>query len=234
MTREQLCEQVEVHDTLNKKIWGEDNKLLPEVRERLEKVIELFKESIDFPLDIVDVHIVGSNASYNYTDKSDLDVHLVANFETSSSSQELLQQLCNQKKQQFNSKYDIKIRGLEIEMYIEDINQGTMSNGIYSMYEDDWVKFPKPIETAVSYDVSKEVQHYRQLIADAIQNGNSDELQRLLNQVYLMRKNSLAVDGEYARGNQIFKQLRDEGMLDLIRDNIATLLSKSLSLESLS
>ena len=37
---------------------------------------ELADDGIKF--DLADVRIVGSNCSYNYTDRSDLDVHIVA------------------------------------------------------------------------------------------------------------------------------------------------------------
>ena len=47
-----------------------------------------------------------------------------------------------------------------------------------------------------------------------------------------MRKDSLAINGEFGKGNLIFKQLRNEGLLSLLRDKIKDLTSKKLSLES--
>ena len=62
-----LQDSFEIHNTLNPKIWGRDNRLLPEVEEKIKETVDLFVTSVDLPLRIVDVHIVGSNASYNYT-----------------------------------------------------------------------------------------------------------------------------------------------------------------------
>ncbi len=57
----------ELHDQLNPKIWGKDNKHLPDVKEKLDEIVDEFADSIDVPLTIIDAHIVGSNASYYYT-----------------------------------------------------------------------------------------------------------------------------------------------------------------------
>lgn len=61
-----------VHDSLNPKIWDRENKLLPDVRNKLMEIVEEFKEYVndDIEMNIIDAHIVGSNASYNYTEYS--------------------------------------------------------------------------------------------------------------------------------------------------------------------
>ena len=45
-------------------------------------------------------------------------------------------QLRGQKKL-FNDEYDITIRGIDVEMYVEDVKAATVSNGIYSLFEDE-------------------------------------------------------------------------------------------------
>ena len=74
-----ITEAIEVHDTLNPKLWNSDNTLKPEVYEKLTDIYEEFIRFIDLPLNIVDVEIVGSNASYNYNDTSDIDFHIIVN-----------------------------------------------------------------------------------------------------------------------------------------------------------
>ena len=49
-----------------------------------------------------------------------------------------------------------------------------------------------------------------------------------------MRTNSIAVDGEYGKGNQIFKDLRNLGYLSKLKEALMKAMSKELSLESLS
>ena len=75
-----IKESVEKHDTLNQKIFNGDE-LDPEVKDKLLEIVDRFKynlEENDIKLDIKDVRIIGSNASYNYTDKSDIDLHIFA------------------------------------------------------------------------------------------------------------------------------------------------------------
>jgi hypothetical protein len=88
---------------------------------------------------------VGSNASYNYSNNSDIDVHIIVNNEDISCDKNLLNILYNYMKSDFNKNYNIKVKGLDVEVYIEDINTTSITNGIYSILHNEWVKFPEEI-----------------------------------------------------------------------------------------
>jgi hypothetical protein len=62
--------------TLNPKLF-KNNKLIDEVRTKIFSIVNEFKEFIEIPINILDIRIVGSNASYNYNEHSDLDIHLI-------------------------------------------------------------------------------------------------------------------------------------------------------------
>ena len=65
------------HDELNPKLWDGD-KLKPEVAKHLLELSELFEEFLKLPdLKVVDRIFTGSNANYNWTSLSDIDLHLV-------------------------------------------------------------------------------------------------------------------------------------------------------------
>ena len=71
----------EPHDKLNPALWqGED--LLPDVKSALVKIAEDFKKYIDIPFDVEDLVITGGQVSYYYTKHSDLDLHLVVDFDS--------------------------------------------------------------------------------------------------------------------------------------------------------
>ena len=72
-----LKEDFVVHDHLNEKLFSKNNQLLPEVRAKIIQIVDKFEEFSEVPLNILDIQLVGSNASYNYTDTSDLDVHII-------------------------------------------------------------------------------------------------------------------------------------------------------------
>ena len=52
--------------------------------------------------------------------------------------------------------------------------------------------------------------------------------------LYLIRKNSLSADGEFGKGNLIFKEIRALNLLDKLKDKANELISKELTLEQLS
>lgn len=228
-----LYEDFQVHDTLNPKLFDtESKKLLPEVRQKIVQIVANFEEYINVPIEILDIQLVGSNVSYNYTDTSDLDVHIIASFENLEADEEILQALYDVKKTNFNKETDIKIRGVDIEIYVQNVNSATISNGIYSVCNNEWVKEPKPIKSVTKHNTEAEVEKWGKKIKQVIESGDHDSIQNCINNLYLIRHNSLAVDGEYGKGNQIFKDIRSNGWLQALKEASLKSLSKKLSLES--
>ncbi len=227
-----------VHDTLNKKLFDENDNMKEDVRERLLEIVDEFLGSIsdDINIKILDIRLLGSNASYNYTDHSDLDLHIVVNFENiCRECPEILQQLLNAEKARFNASYDITVKGIETEVYVEDVKAGTLSNGIYSILKDEWVKFPDKsllVDTS-DIDVTDE-QDFIDLkfeAESALQNGDSETIEAVIDDIYMQRKNSLEADGEYGIGNLIFKEIRNLGLLDDLKSKYYEVRSQELTLE---
>ena len=220
------------HDTLNPKLWLDNNTLKPEVRSKILEITKEFQNYLEIPINFIDVHLLGSNASYNYNENSDLDVHVIVNFDYLNAPDEWLQIFFNLQKKSFNDEYDIKIKGIDVELYVEDVNAGTISNGIYSVFKNKWIK--KPTYTIIpKVDLEPELSNTREAVLKVISNDNLELAQRVLDNLYMLRKNSLARAGEYSKGNLIFKAIRNEGLLDLLKDRIKQEISKELSLESL-
>lgn len=224
---------IEYHKTLNPKLWL-DNKLIPEVKTKLIEIYQTFINKLkenEIPIDVVDVLLLGSNASYNYTDNSDIDLHIVTDFEDLGLNNTLAQIFYNNEKSKFNDDYDISIKGLPVEVYIEDINAGTKSNGIYSLLQDKWIKFPE-------YNPPKEVDYsfllnvYQNKVNNALQ-GTPEQIKSTINEIKMLRKISLMNDGEYSKGNLVFKELRNNGSIDNLYNKLHELTSKELSLEKI-
>ena len=229
-----LTENFEVHNILNPKLWDENNRLLDDVKVKIFEIVEHFCSTCDVPISIADIHLVGSNCSYNYTEYSDLDVHIVCNFELISPQKELLQVLYNALKAKFNAEYDIKVRGIDVEIYVEDIKSTVTSNGIYSMMRDCWVKFPKKLDDIPQVNIERECSVWEKRLKRIIDsNKNSSDIEKAINDLYLIRKYSLDTDGEYGNGNQLFKHIRNIGLLDALKDAYKSSRSRELSLEHL-
>ena len=230
-----LDESIERHETLNSKLFDENNKLKEDVREALLNVKDEFLKELSenkIPLRVIDIWLVGSNASFNYTDKSDIDLHVIANLDDVCEDTCLLQILYNYVKASFNKRHDISIKGLPVEVYIQDVNSNSVSNGIYSLQEDEWIKFPEQLPEYET-DTTKLVGLQDLLrIYNTLDRTNIEQIKSLIDYAYIIRQKGL-VEGEFSDGNLSFKEFRNLGYLDELKDLVAELRSKELSLESL-
>ena len=226
-----FIEEFEVHSKLNPKLWNSDNTLKQDVHDRLFEIVDQFLECCEFPLNVVDIHLVGSNASYNYTNYSDLDVHLVSNFELIDAPKELIQTAYNAIKAKFNQDYDISIHGIDVELYVEDIRSTAITNGIYSLLTGSWIRFPKKLSAVPQIDITDMIDVWSQKFQSAINSNSSEQITQVIDNLYLMRKNSLDTDGEFGAGNLLFKEIRNRGLLDSAKDAYKKFRSKELTLE---
>jgi hypothetical protein len=155
------------------------------------------------------------------------------------SSDAALAQIANNlEKANFNTKYSLGIKGIDVELYVEDVKAGTMSNGIFSVLKNEWIKKPEKV-IFPDYDSNEEyislLNTWRERAKSVLENAiTSNEPKQFIDSLYNLRRTSLMADGEYAMGNYVFKTLRDEGYLQTLKDRRYELASKELSLESLS
>lgn len=224
-----LQEAIEVHDILNPKLWDENNNLRPEVYDKMVDIYEEFIRFIDIPLNIVDVEIVGSNASYNYNENSDIDLHVIVNSEVNYVDKEILRLFYNSKKGSFNDNYDLSIEGIPVELYIEDVKDGNATNGRFSILKNEWVMFPKPITYEIP-DITDTLNTWLENASNLIAGTDEQGILDFINEIYMMRKLGLAEDGEASVGNLVFKELRNMNILGDLKDRYYELKSADLSL----
>ena len=233
-----MIEAFETHNKLNPRLFNNSTMTMRnEVRERLLEIADKFVENLkenDVPLKVVDYWVVGSNAAYNYNDQSDIDVHIIVNMEDIDAPSNILTILYNYAKSDFNSDYDITIRGQEVELYIEDVNTSAVSNGIYSLKKNEWIKKPEPLkETSTDVTLDNLYKEWEDRFEVDIESDNVEQLQEFVDDLYILRKSSLMSEGEFGTGNLVFKELRNQGKLQQIKDKIKEVESKELTLESL-
>lgn len=129
-------EAIEKHDTLNPKLWDENNELKPEVRKKIEEIVQKFDDNLkenDIELDVKDIAIIGSNANYNYSPDSDVDIHIIADTSVYPDQEDLAMKVYLAYKSLFNNKYDPTLNGVEAEIYVEPDEVHANSNGVYSL-----------------------------------------------------------------------------------------------------
>lgn len=133
-----MNEAIEKHNELNQKLFDGDH-LKPEVREKAEEIINEFLKILaedEVKLIVRDVILTGSNASYNYTKDSDIDLHILANTTQFDDPEQLHKKLYSCYRRIFESKFDISFYGIPVEVYVETEDNPVVSNGIYSVMYD--------------------------------------------------------------------------------------------------
>ena len=218
---------VEFKNTLNPLIWNNNN-LKPEVKAKLNQIAKAFIETLEISTNAVeDIVITGSMASYNYTPHSDIDLHLVIDFEKVHTDCPIVGDYLLSKKAEFNQKHDIFIYGIPVEVYAEGVGQGTVHNGLYSL-KTGWIDLPKKIKpTNNDSAVSAKYKEYKEA-ADSIKDG--DLAEKLLDKIKKMRKAGLAEGGEFSVENLVFKKLRDTGVIERLMKVKKEGVDKKLSL----
>ena len=234
--QDEVKESIEKHDELNQDLFdGED--LKPEVKDKLLEIVDKFKDNLkesDIELEIIDVLFVGSNASYNYTDDSDIDIHIVADTSIYDDKEDLATKLYEAYKRIFNSKYDPLIYGHEVEVYVDSNENHANSNGIYSL-NTGWVK--KPDNDTIP-DISDEllakledlVRDFKDKYGDVSKMESVDEVDDAIDSIYKERQASILKDGEYGIGNLLFKEVRNCGLLKQLKDRKVELENQEMSL----
>ena len=79
-----ILKSFDLQDDLNPKIWKKNSKgsyiLSPEVREKLLEIAYEFIESLKVDVLVSDVHLTGSLVNFNWSQYSDFDLHIIADF----------------------------------------------------------------------------------------------------------------------------------------------------------
>ena len=222
---------IKFSNVLNQDIW-KNEELKPEVYNKLMEIADAFINYLDLDLDIEDIQFTGSMANYNFNPDSDIDLHIIVNFDKYDINADLLQDYFNAKKTIFNQNHDITIYGHPVELYVEDSQNPAKSGGKYSLKDDKWLIKPEKITQEVE-DV-KDSPKYKELVNQIIDilssEYNVDEANEVLDNLYTMRKQGLSNGGELSEDNLIFKKLRSNGYLGDLRTYINRNYDKSLSL----
>ena len=228
--KDELFEENYINEELNPKIW-KGNELQDGVKEKIEQIVNKFKESLEqdgIKFNVQDIILVGSNASYNYNNDSDLDIHIITDMSKEDCDKHHNAILYDLYKSIFNKEYDIEINDVEVELYVEHKETTVKSNGIYSLSKG-WIKQPVK-ENIKKVNVDAEVQEWTDKAEKVKSSGNSEEIDSFIDELYKMRKESINSEGEYGKGNLIFKALRRNKTIEHLMEYKRELENQELSL----
>jgi hypothetical protein len=225
---------LQYHNELNQKLWDKDM-LKQEVKDKLLQIGKTWAEFAQIPEEaIVDIIMVGGNANFNYTDYSDIDVHILIDKEKMPDCPDLLDDYLKDKKQLWAQIHDITVYGHDVELYAQGKDDPTPTGqGVFSLVNNDWVQQPKQEKVDLEDPLIKnKVDYFTQKIDNLISSNAEDEsFEKMKDKIKNMRNSSLKKSGENSIENLIFKELRNLGYLDKMNNYIKSREDESLSLK---
>jgi uncharacterized protein YeeX (DUF496 family) len=227
-------------DELNPELWDENKKLRDDVRERLLDIAEKFiKPTLGADAVIKDITFTGSLANYNYSDLSDIDLHIIIDFADINKDKEMVRKYFNAVKALWNSLHDIRIKGFEVEAYVQGADEPHTSTGVYSVQDDNWLKEPTQTEAEIDEDsisnksdsLIDQIEQALKLMEEDSPKAALDRAESLMEKIKKLRKAGLETNGEYSVENLAFKTLRNTGYLKKLSDLKREAYDKLMSLD---
>lgn len=222
---------VRFNAVLNPRLFDTSGYLHRDVKDALLEIASDFMEHLGVNgVDIVDIVITGSNAAYTYTPHSDIDLHIVVDI-GKLRHDAVYRELFNSKKVIYNDKHDIKVKGYDVELYVEDVAEPAKSAGEYSVLKNRWNRYPGKVKSGLDeLSAKNKFSKLIQLSELALRSGDIDTVNSLLTTIRKYRQAGLDGHGEFGPENIAFKALRSTGVITKLYDHYADLHSKKLSL----
>jgi predicted nucleotidyltransferase len=244
MNNTEIIKSFESQDELNSKIWEKDGNsytMKPDVREKLLEVVNLFIDSLGVDVIITDIIMIGSLVNYNWSKYSDIDLHVVVNFnQFPENSKDLYLEFFDLKKVIFNQKHNITMFGYDVECFVQKEDETTFSSGIYSILYDMWMNEPKKsntknIDKELIKDRASQWMRIIDGLIDNIQDEDPDEIKSLVKKykekLKKFRNCGLEKGGEMSLENLVFKLLRRNGYIEKLYDTPTEIIDKKLSMK---
>ena len=218
------------NDTLHTAFWDAANNFDQVVREKLLTIAKDVCEGAGVKDSLVDdIQLTGSMANFNYTDFSDLDVHVLLDFAKINHDEDLVKKALDGKRFVWNLRHDIKMGGHDVELYFQDTEEPHKASGLYSILNNEWIREPEHNEPEVDVrDVTAKADRLKGEIADlehTLSQTEGEDLGELAeaadalrSKVAKMRKDSLEANGEFGIGNLAFKELRNSDYMERLID----------------
>ena len=125
------------------------------------------------------------------------------------------------KKNEFNTKYDLKFQNQPIEVYVQDTNEPHAALGVYSLLNNSWIKTPEKENIDIpDSEIDRKALPLITKINDLLSDPSTtiQDIKQLKAKIKQFRQSGLEDKGEYSLENLAFKKLRNEGYLEKLKD----------------
>jgi GNAT superfamily N-acetyltransferase len=220
-----VLDSFKIKNTLNPEIWPE-GELNPKVQKNLIKIASGFIKDINLPkgIKIKDIIFTGSLANYNWSKFSDIDLHVVLDFNQFDADPEMIQNYFNSQKNLWNQEHDITIFGYPVELYVQDTNAKLVATAVYSVLRNEWIRKPKretfKLDKVAIKDKAQsfisQLKDIRDDYKDKQYQSVIDKVTKVKAKIKQMRKAGLESGGEFSLENLVFKVLRRTPFMDIL------------------
>lgn len=222
-------------DSLSEQIFdGSDGEfsMRDDIRKNLLKISNDFIESLGIEFFIHDIVLTGSLANYNWSNYSDVDLHILIDFKETDYNLDLLKEFFDAKKNVWNEKHNITVKGYDVELYVQDIDEEHVSSGVYSILNDKWIVEPDKIKSNIDDNMilQKSEEYMKKIDLLIKKEGPIESIEGLRKKLKEFRQSGLESGGEYSYENLTFKLLRRNGYIEKLLKLKTTLIDKKLSI----
>lgn len=212
-------------------IWDENGELDSRIRLKLLDIADDFWKFVNLtwvqPNGFI---LTGSICNFNWSHFSDIDLHLVVDFDEIDEKTEFVRDYLDAKKNEWNNEHgELKILDFPVELYVQNLGEMPKSGGIYDLEQNEWLKRPSSNDIRAiglnKFSIKDKTANIMTIIDDmhdALASTNDsheierigDDAQYLWKKIKNMRKSSLLQNGESGAGNIVYKYLRRTSYLD--------------------
>lgn len=234
-----IVKSFKVKDSLSSDIFDKSGKkysMREEIRKSLLKIADDFIETLGVEFFIHDVILTGSLANFNWSNYSDVDLHILIDYKETDYDLSLLKEFFDAKKNVWNEKHDITIKGFDVEIYVQDVDEPHVSSGVYSILNDKWIIEPESKKPVIDDRlIIQKGEEYSTKIDNLIKRNEKGEdvlkdIDNLRLKLKTFRQSGLDAGGEYSYENLTFKLLRRNGDIERLLQLKSKITDKKLSI----
>lgn len=236
-----------VKDKLNPEFFNGDGELNSQIRMKLLDIADDFIKELEVkwvkPTDIV---LTGSIANYNWSKYSDVDIHIIYDYNEVYKKPDFVKDYFNSKKELWNKTHDeLTIKDFPVEISVENTSEPAQSSGVYSLEKNKWVKEPKNLNDSklnkeyIKSFCAKQMTKLDNLFDEMDNEKDNTKLKKLSDKIkgiYTKLKDMRAEglgskEKEMSAGNIIWKVVKHMGYIEKVWDYINNVYDRSNTID---
>lgn len=221
------------NETLCPDIWDKYKHLDSRVRVNLLRLAYDFYKKTNFKAPIHDIYLMGSIANYNWTPDSDLDVHIMVDYNALQMPADTANKMVKTVGATWNSEHNVIIKGHKVEMNMQSIHEiKPHVTGIYSLVKDQWIRQPVINPPQIDKSVIQiQYQSMKKYVESAMNSGDRETMKGAKEYLDAYRQYGLDTVGELSYQNIVFKILRSKGIIKKLKEMITIAYDQEMSLK---